>query len=33
MVSRAIELETTKEILVEVFHARPGESELAELHP
>ena len=27
MVSRAMELETAKEILAEVFHARPGEVE------
>jgi len=27
VVSRAQELETAKEILVEVFHARPGEVE------
>ncbi|TFH52700.1 MAG: hypothetical protein E4G89_01335 [Methanothrix sp.] len=27
MVSRALELETAKEILAEVFHARPGEVE------
>ena len=27
MVSKAMELETAKEILVEVFHARPGEVE------
>ena len=27
MVSRATELETAKEILAEVFHARPGEVE------
>jgi hypothetical protein len=27
MVSRAQELETAKEILAEVFHARPGEVE------
>ena len=25
MVSRAMELQTAKEILAEVFHARPGE--------
>jgi hypothetical protein len=27
MVSRVMELETAKEILAEVFHARPGEVE------
>ena len=27
MLSRAMELETAKEILAEVFHARPGEVE------